>query len=141
MKLLNLFFVLSSISFSNTISAQSLKIQVSGIRQQKGEIMLALFDKSDGFPFETSNVYKLMRGIPERGVINFVVDPLPRGKYAVALFHDSNGDGKLNVNIFGIPKEGYGVSNNAYNTFSSPRYADASFEHEKNTLQKIVMRY
>lgn len=120
---------------------QTLKIEVSGIKKQKGEILVALFNQSQGFPFETAKAFKLLKGMPEAGSISFVVDALPRGKYAVALFHDTNGDGVLNLNLFGIPKEGYGVSNNAYNTFSAPKYPDASFDHDKNSAQKIVMKY
>jgi uncharacterized protein (DUF2141 family) len=122
-------------------NSQTLKIDVSGIRKQKGEIMVALFNQPQGFPFETAKAFRLLKGIPEGGNISFVVDALPRGKYAIALFHDINGDAVLNLNLFGIPKEGYGVSNNAFNTFSAPKYPDASFDHEKNSTQKIMMKY
>lgn len=121
--------------------AQSLRIDVSNIRQGKGEIKLALFNKAEGFPFESIQAYKLLKSDPKDGKVNFIIDSLTQGRYAIALFHDTNNDGVLNLNVLGIPKEGYGVSNNAYNMFSAPKYTDASFVHSKTTIQRITMKY
>ncbi|WP_200976068.1 DUF2141 domain-containing protein [Echinicola sp. 20G] len=38
------------------------------------------------------------------------LDHLPEGKYMVAVFHDTNANGKLDYSFFGVPKEGYGFS-------------------------------
>jgi uncharacterized protein (DUF2141 family) len=38
-------------------------------------------------------------------VLSFHIKP---GKYAIAVIHDENCNGKLDTNMFGIPKEGYG---------------------------------
>lgn len=50
------------------------------------------------------------------------------GRYAVKLFHDRNGDGELATNMFGIPSEPYGFSNNAPAQFGPPAFADAAFD-------------
>ena len=54
---------------------------------------------------------------------------LPFGAYAIGCVHDENGDGTLNTNFLGIPKEGYGVSNNP-----KPKFGAATFEQGKFTL-------
>ena len=41
-----------------------------------------------------------------------VFEGIPRGIYAVSVFHDENMNGKLDKNHLGAPKEGYGTSNN-----------------------------
>lgn len=139
MRQFSIFLFLFFINFC--VQAQSLFIDVSDIKQEKGEIKLALYNQPDGFPFETTKAFKLLKSKPIDGNVKFVVETLKPGRYAIALFQDTNNDGILNVNFIGVPKEGYGVSNNAYNTFSAPKYADASFDHSKTTIQKIIMKY
>jgi uncharacterized protein (DUF2141 family) len=47
---------------------------------------------------------------------------LPDGQYAIFLFHDANGNGKMDKNWLGIPKEGYGASNNKLPFAAAPRF-------------------
>jgi len=54
-------------------------------------------------------------------------DDLPFTDYAVAIHHDENDDGKMNERLFGLPKEGYGVSNNIVHARRAPRFAEARF--------------
>lgn len=52
---------------------------------------------------------------------------LPPGKYAAAVFHDKNGNGKMDKSILGIPKEKYAFSRNARARFGPPSWEKASF--------------
>jgi uncharacterized protein (DUF2141 family) len=52
---------------------------------------------------------------------------LPRGEYAVKVFHDENGNDQLDTRMFGIPAERYGFSNNVRGTLGPPDYSDARF--------------
>lgn len=54
----------------------------------------------------------------------FSVEP---GNYAIAVFHDENGNGKMDKRLFGIPKEPYGLSNNFRPRFSGPKFSDCQF--------------
>ena len=51
-----------------------------------------------------------------------VLSNIPKGKYAISLFHDKNDDGHLNTGWFGIPKEKYGFSNNPPSRFGVPDF-------------------
>jgi uncharacterized protein (DUF2141 family) len=53
---------------------------------------------------------------------------LPRGVYAVSVFHDENMNGRLDKNVLGIPKEGYGASNNPRKSMGPPKFAEAKFQ-------------
>jgi len=66
---------------------------------------------------------------------------IPAGTYAIAVFHDTNSNTKLDKNFFGIPKEGYAFSNNVFGTFGPPDFDDASFELDGNKTVKIKMGY
>jgi uncharacterized protein (DUF2141 family) len=44
--------------------------------------------------------------------LEFTVELL-EGEYAISLYHDVNGNNKLDTGLYGIPVEGYGFSNHA----------------------------
>lgn len=123
------------------VPAQDLMLRINGIKQGKGNILIAVFNGAEGFPNETAKAVELLRAVPVNGKAELAIKSLPAGRYAVSLFQDTNGDGKLNTNIMGIPKEGYGVSNNAFNTFSAPDFKDASFSFPKVTVLTLQLKY
>lgn len=120
--------------------AQNLVLQIAEVKQGKGPIMIAVFQSAKGFPYDHKQAIALHRAEPKKGSASLNIS-LPEGRYAIALFQDSNEDGKLNTNFMGVPKEGYGVSNNAYNLFSAPQFKDAAFDHKGKTVLKINMKY
>ena len=64
------------------------------------------------------------------------------GYYAVALFHDENGDHHLNTNALGIPTEGYGFSNNPTLYFGPPDLGKVRFSlHSGDNPVAIQMKY
>jgi uncharacterized protein (DUF2141 family) len=67
--------------------------------------------------------------VPVRdGRATVVFDDLPPGRYAVAAYHDVNGDGRLNTLPVGLPTEPYGFSNDARGMFGPPKWSAAAFE-------------
>ena len=66
---------------------------------------------------------------------------LPPGHYAVANYHDENGDRKFNRTLFSI-KEGFGVSNDAPTTLGLPTFEAARFHLPAEGLtMRIRTRY
>ncbi|MEM9170559.1 MAG: DUF2141 domain-containing protein [Pseudomonadota bacterium] len=53
---------------------------------------------------------------------------LAPGVYAASVFHDENGNGRLDFDNRGIPIEATGSSNNARGSFGPPTFAQMSFE-------------
>ncbi len=66
---------------------------------------------------------------------------LKPGSYAVALYADKNSDSKLNTNAFGIPSEGFGISNNPKAKTRAPKFTEASFDLNQNKTINITMQY
>lgn len=119
----------------------TVKVKVTRVSSKKGEILAALFASDKGFPNNASAAYKVARGTAVNGTAMLEFSNVPKGTYAIALFHDTNNDGELNTNMIGIPKEGYGVSNNVKNLFSGPGYKQCAFQHTSETSLTIIMRY
>ncbi len=106
-----------------------LEITVEGIRNDEGNVMVALHDESgrEGFPGANGAIAaQWMRAAP--GSLRFVFLDLPPGQYAVAVFHDENGNDELDTNLLGIPTEGTGFSRNAQGNFGPPSFNDAAVE-------------
>jgi uncharacterized protein (DUF2141 family) len=57
------------------------------------------------------------------------------------LFHDENGDGRLDTNVLGIPREGVGVSNNKIRSFGPPKWDDAKFALKGDLVLDIALHY
>ncbi|WP_421657297.1 DUF2141 domain-containing protein [Leptothermofonsia sp. ETS-13] len=137
---------LAAFPFTHSVEAAfkgNLTVQVDGIRNQRGQLCIRLFSRSQGFPEgSTSGARRQCSKITDNPM-TFTFNNLPSGNYAVAVFHDSNGDGKLNRNSLGMPTEGYGFSNNpVYSRTGPPKYGEATFLLAgSNTNVRIRMRY
>jgi len=66
---------------------------------------------------------------------------LPPGVYAVSVFHDENMNQKLDKNFVGVPKEGYGDSNNPKKKMGPPSFEETKFQlsaTEQSTEIKLM---
>jgi uncharacterized protein (DUF2141 family) len=70
----------------------------------------------------------------------FVFTKLKSGKYSVSVMNDQNGNKLLDKNLFGIPKEEWGVSNNIRPTLRAPKFEEAAFEIDEKTDSSIKIR-
>jgi uncharacterized protein (DUF2141 family) len=119
---------------SSTSSADSvphgcpLVIHVDGFRNRKGVIGCAVFQSTNGWPEEDDKAYT-RAAIPITGdvaILSFAA--IPPGRYGIACLQDENANHHLERNIFRVPKEGFGFSNNPRVTFSAPSWKEASVE-------------
>ena len=79
----------------------------------------------------------------KKGIVTLKFDLLIDKNYAIAAYHDVNNNEALDKNFFGIPKEGYGFSNNARGIFGSPSFEQAAFPLilEENQLVSFYFSY
>jgi uncharacterized protein (DUF2141 family) len=98
----------------------NLSVEVDGLQSQKGQLCIKLFSSSQGFPDGSGKTAKRQCVKITETPIVIPFKNLTSGSYAVAVFHDLNGDGKLNRNSLGMPTEGYGFSNNPAPSRSGP---------------------
>jgi uncharacterized protein (DUF2141 family) len=57
------------------------------------------------------------------------------------VFHDENGNGKLDRNMVGIPKEGYGASNNPAKKMRAPTFDEAKFSVNSDQTVEVKLAY
>lgn len=107
--------------------AAELVIRVVGLRSAMGEVHFAIYDTPELFPTYEGRV---ARGhVPARAGGTVIRLPgVSTGRYAVAIFHDENGNGSFDQGFLGIPLEDYGFSNNARGFFAPPSFESAAFD-------------
>lgn len=120
----------------------SVKIKVEGTRNNKGVIRLAVFNKEDGFPSEGQRAFKNVSVPAKEGQVQLTINDLPAGRYAITILHDENENGRLDTNVVGYPKEGYGASNNNLPTFRAPNFSEAAFDLQSPKQELLIkLRY
>lgn len=65
---------------------------------------------------------------------------IPAGTYAISLFQDENGNGKLDTGSFGRPLEKFGFSNDAEGIMGAPSYEKCCFEFKRDTTVVIHLK-
>ena len=101
-------------------------VTVDEIKVNDGSIVLALYDTAGGF-LEDDYVYKYCIRKADRGEVICLLENVPAGKYAIAVYHDKNNNKELDTNWIGIPKEAYGFSNNPKIRLRPPNFTECSF--------------
>lgn len=126
------------ILLSSSLSAASLKVELTNLKSDKGTIRYLLFKDGKGYPDDPSKSIK-QGSFPAKQKA-FEVDDVPQGKYALTLIHDENNNGELDKNM-GIPVEGFGFSKNPVILFGPPAFKKVSIKLPKVNAIKIRMNY
>jgi uncharacterized protein (DUF2141 family) len=111
----------------NTLPLGNLTVNVSGLQSQKGQICFSLFASGRGFPSSKQQAKQAGCVKIKSYPLKVTLKNLEAGNYAVALFHDLNGDGILNQNQFGMPTEKFGFSQNPTVLTGPPTFLEAAF--------------
>jgi uncharacterized protein (DUF2141 family) len=100
-------FVVTALLASGAAPAATLVIRAGEIGSTDGMVYAGICDRS--FDEETCPYRDRVAARPGR--VELRVRNVKPGRYAIAVFHDTNGNGKLDRNFIGLPQEPYGFSN------------------------------
>lgn len=117
-----------------TFSQFKLDIEITGLRNDTGKVMVELYDSAEKV------IDRSISGIKDnKCIISF--NDLKTGKYAVRYYHDENLNGKMETNMVGKPTEGYGFSNNVTGKFGPPPFDKWLFEISADTKISLKATY
>ena len=108
-----------------TGAAQQLTVIVTNIKNDKGKIGAALYNSKESF---MKNPFMTQGTASKKGEVTLVFGQVPKGEYALSILHDENNNAKMDSNVVGIPKEGFGFSNNAMGIAGPPGWDKSKFE-------------
>src|SRR6187200_1320893 len=138
----NIFLLCGMICISLCALCQTkLQVTLTHIIGQNGDIIVGVFDSDENFlkkPIDR----KVMK--PSGDSLTVVFENLQPGKYAVCVIHDANKNKELDKNKMGIPKEGFGFSNNVIGAMGPPSFERAQFDlvpDKKGLDIDIKMKY
>ena len=117
-------------------------IEITGLKDAEGDVYIAVFDSDATFlgdeAVQASTV--VIADALDGDVVRTELQ-LPLGDYAFSAFHDQDGNGELNTNFVGMPREPIAISNNALGKFGPPKYEDAVFSlGVEPVIQRVIMR-
>lgn len=122
------FLIASSFALlAGAASAADLAVTVTGLPSDAGTVRAALYADAAGFSAQQNAVASVILK-PHGEQVRVTVGDLPPGRYAVAVFHDVNDNGKLDTNLMSMPTEPYGFSNDAVGNFGPPGFEQAAIE-------------
>ena len=127
---------------SNVHAQGKVSATVTGFKNENGVCRACIFNNATSFNGEGKPIQCLQASI-KKGTATIYFDNLPKGDYAISLFHDENRNNKLDNNFIGIPKEGYGASNNKLPRTSAPTFKENKFTVSGSNinLPNIKLRY
>ncbi len=124
----------------HTISAQKLRVNISNIRNNKGQLCVAVFKNQADFKSEKVCMDTFLNKDSVRhGECKFEMTLKP-GKYGLSVLDDENKSGLLEYNLLGIPREGFGFSGYYLKGIHRPSFDDFCFTLEKNETKQIDIR-
>ncbi len=128
-----------AVTFAQSSSCPGIHVKVLNIRNSTGTVDCALFDSPVGFPIQVLHSATNVMVIKIRNTeARSDFEDIPPGTYALAVIHDENMNGKLDTNWLGIPKEGYGFSNDAKALLGAPSFSSASFQYDGGILYLTI---
>ena len=110
-------------------SATELSVNISNIKEHKGEVVVQLFHLNDEKLIDTklSDPISLKAPVHQSDNVTVQFPELPVGLYAVVAFHDVNKNGKADFSVFGS-RERVVISNLSSQPLSAPTYSEAAFK-------------
>ena len=127
----------AAVRAQQTAKPSAISVEVSGFRNDKGQLGCSLFNGPDGFPRDGSKVLRHMWAPIHGGRAQCVFPGVPAADYAVTIFHDENGNKKFDSNFVGYPLEGYGFSNNVKPMLKAPGFEETKFHYDGAGVKQI----
>lgn len=114
-------------------------VTIKNIKSLKGDLYLSVHQSAEFFYIPDSALMKRKLQVGSE-TETIVLENVPEGRLAIAVYHDENLNGVMDANEIGIPFEGYGFSTNP-RVHGRPKFEQAAFNFNKNDSLVIRMIY
>lgn len=116
------------------------EISIVGFSSDEGQVLIALFLDSDGWPDESGSAFASEVVDITGDEASTVFTGVPAGPFAVSVVHDADSDRELDTGALGIPSEAYGFSADARSPFGPPNFDEARLELGSGETKQITIR-
>lgn len=115
-------------------------VVATGLRNAHGVVRGCMTGEAAHFPSCSNPALSYHAVSDAAGSVTLVFTGVKPGRYAIALLHDENGNGKADRAAMMIPTEGFGFSRDAKVRFGPPRFTAAAFDVAPGASEKLVIR-
>lgn len=125
-------------SFKN---AGRLIIEIENVNDSEGIIWVGIYDSTNYMIKEKAIIEEL--NVQSTGKLSLDIPNLQFGTYAIALFHDINGNGELDQNFIGVPTEPFAFSQVPKSKWRLPRFEEIqfAFNQKEQVIQTRLKRW
>lgn len=123
-------------------SATRLHVVVENVRNTNGLIAVTLYvDDPRRFLARRGSLY--VGRVPAQAPVTRACIHVPApGTYALAVYHDSDANRSFNRNAIGLPREGFGFSNNPPALFGLPSFRSVRISVPRSNVEtRVRLRY
>jgi uncharacterized protein (DUF2141 family) len=135
-------FILTATLFLTVLTSKAqsnLIVTIQNLKNLNGDLLIGLYDNASNFPRKVATG-KVIKVTEKEMKVTF--PDIKPGNYAVSVLHDENQNKDLDQGRLGIPKEGYGFSNNAMGVIGPPSFKKARFHvPDGDSSITIKMKY
>ena len=135
-------FILTATLFLTVLTSKAqsnLIVTIQNLKNLNGDLLIGLYDNASNFPRKVATG-KVIKVTEKEMKVTF--PDIKPGNYAVSVLHDENQNKDLDQSRLGIPKEGYGFSNNAMGVIGPPSFKKARFHvPDGDSSITIKMKY
>ncbi|WP_281561283.1 DUF2141 domain-containing protein [Thalassomonas sp. RHCl1] len=126
-KTANRLFITGAFTLSSFFAqSANIQLEITGIKNDQGKLYIQLFNGEENYHQGNAELATIAKA--KSGSATLTFEDVDSGEYALRFYHDENNNGKLDSNLFGMPTEGYGFSNNAQPNFGPAKYQEMKFQ-------------
>lgn len=134
------FVVLGAIGLAQENKSGTIKVVIEDVLDGQGQVRVALEKNAKDFDSGSFDTPKYLSRVEDAkgDSVSVTFPAVPYGTYAIKVFQDLNGDGKLKTGFMGAPEEPWGFSNDATGFMGPADFSDAKFELNSPELELII---
>lgn len=127
---------------SNSTGGSTVTVTATNLRSDEGVVRACMTTNPKRFPKCRGDANSYSAVVPAGTTVTFRFKNVKPGRYAIAMLHDENDNGKADRALMMMPKEGYGFSRDAKVRMGPPKFKSAAFDvGTADQAQTIKMRY
>lgn len=120
--ILNTLLAAAALTYAMLCNAADLEVSIANVRSAAGRLTVSLYGSADSF---LKTPIRVASAVAAQGETRVVFKDIAVGDYALSVYHDENGNGKLDRGSMGLPAEPYGFGNDALGEMGPPSFEKA----------------
>ena len=118
----------------------TIKVVIEDVQAGQGQVRVALEKNAKDFDSGSFDTPKYLSRVEDAkgDSVSVTFPAVPYGTYAIKVFQDLNGDGKLKTGFMGAPEEPWGFSNDATGFMGPADFSDSKFELDAPELELTI---